>query len=47
MSYFRFVHGHDKPSYTPEEPMKTEQTNTPDPQLRQQLDAKSEKFDEA
>jgi len=47
MSYFRFVHGPDKPSYTPEEPMKTEQTNTPDPQLRQQLDAKSEKFDEA
>jgi ketosteroid isomerase-like protein len=27
--------------------MKTEQTNTPDPQLRQQLDAKSRKFDEA
>ena len=27
--------------------MKTEQTNTPDPQLRQQLDAKSKKFDEA
>ena len=27
--------------------MKTEQTNTPDPQLREQLDAKSKKFDEA
>jgi hypothetical protein len=27
--------------------MKTEQTNTPDPQLRQQLDAKSKKFEEA
>jgi|SRR5258707_909349 hypothetical protein len=27
--------------------MKTEQTNTADPQLRQQLDAKSKKFDEA
>jgi len=24
--------------------MKTEQTNTPDPQLREQLDAKSKKF---
>jgi ketosteroid isomerase-like protein len=27
--------------------MKTEQTNTSDPQLREQLDAKSKKFDEA
>ena len=27
--------------------MKTEETNTPDPQLREQLDAKSKKFDEA
>ena len=27
--------------------MKTEQTNTPDPQLREQPDAKSKKFDEA
>jgi ketosteroid isomerase-like protein len=27
--------------------MKMEQTNTPDPQLRQQLDAKSKKFDDA
>jgi ketosteroid isomerase-like protein len=27
--------------------MKTEQTNTPDPQLRQQLDAKYKKYDEA
>lgn len=27
--------------------MKMEQTNRPDPQLRQQLDAKSKKFDEA
>ena len=27
--------------------MKTKQTKTPDPQLRQQLDAKSKKFDEA
>ena len=27
--------------------MKTEQTSTPDPQLRQQLDAKSKKFDDA
>ena len=27
--------------------MKTEQTNTPDPQLRSQLDARSKKYDEA
>ena len=27
--------------------MKTEQTNTPDPQLRQQLDAKCKKYEEA
>ena len=36
-----------RPSRLPEETMKTEQTNTPDPQLRQQLSAKCKKYDEA